>query len=55
MFDWGELKHRVLESERFCIGGLPINTFFIPTQPYHIYMYKKFLVANSGIYMFIEF
>ena len=33
MFDWGVLKCEVPESVRFCICGLPMNTFFIPTHP----------------------
>ena len=34
MFDWGILKRGVPKSVRFCIGDLPMFTFFIPTHPY---------------------
>ena len=34
MFVWGVLKHRILESLRFCIGNLPMYIFFILTHPY---------------------
>ena len=33
MFGWGEPKYGVPESAQFCIGDLPMYTFWVKTIP----------------------